>query len=243
MGANGEDTSKKGANEENEDVEDQNDQMDAGDEDDGDDNGKGGNKDGDKGGKSGKSFSQDQVTRMMTREKQQGRNSVFNELGIKPGDTKSIEAVKAYIKSQKTEEQLAAERDQASEAAVAEANQRAMIAEAKAEAMMLGVKSQFVEDAVTLALSKVNNDGTGDKADIKTALGELKTKYPIWFESDDEDDKGEKGGGASKKTGQKGTGSSVKADKGKDKAGAEKGMGARLAAQRKNSTPKNSFWS
>lgn len=234
MGASVEDTSKKGAGEEDEDVDDQTNQGDAGDD--------GGDNEGNEGGNgktggAGKSFSQDQVKRMMTREKNQGRNSVFNELGIKPGDTKQIEAIKAYIRSQKTDEQIAAEKDQESKEAVAEANQRAMIAEAKAEAMMLGVKSQFVDDAVTLAIAKVGAEVDGDKSDIKTALGELKTKYPVWFESGNGDDE--------KKTGQKGTGSSVKTgNKGKNTGGTDgKSLGARLAAQRKGSSSRKSFWS
>ena len=112
-----------------------------------------------------------------------------------------------------------------------EAEQRAMVAEAKAEAMMLGVKSQYVEDAVTLALAKMTED-----SDIKTIIGELKTKYPVWFGESSEDDKDDKG-----KAGQKGTGSSVRKS-GKDDKSEEKGMGARLAAQRKTSNKKSSYW-
>lgn len=234
---------KKLNEEENEDVEDQEEQDDAG-KDNGDKGDKGGTGKGGSGKGGGRKFSQEEVTRMTTREKQQGRNSVFNELGIKPGDQKQIDAIKAFIKSQKSDEQLALEKDQESQSKIAEANQRALVAEAKAEAMMLGVKAQFVEDAVTLVLSKI--DVNDEKADMKSALGELKTKYPVWFEEgdDDENDDGKgNGGAAGKKTGQKGTGTTVKADKNKDKGGTEKSLGQRLAAQRKNSTPKKSFWS
>lgn len=202
--------------EENEDVEDQTDE--------------GSNK----GGKSEKTFTQDQVNRMMTREKNQGRNAVYKELGIDPKDTKTVAQFKAFIESQKTEEQKAAEKESADKAKQAESEHRVAVAEAKAEAMMMGVKPQYVEDAVTLVLAKL-----GEDTDVKTLLGELKTKYPIWFgESDDEDDKGAKG-----KTGQKGTGSSVKqAEKGGKKGEAEKGLGARLAAQRKSGAKKSSYW-
>lgn len=202
--------------EENEDVEDQTDE--------------GSNK----GGKSEKTFTQDQVNRMMTREKNQGRNAVYKELGIDPKDTKTVVQFKAFIESQKTEEQKAAEKESADKAKQAESEHRVAVAEAKAEAMMMGVKPQYVEDAVTLVLAKL-----GEDTDVKTLLGELKTKYPIWFgESDDEDDKGAKG-----KTGQKGTGSSVKqAEKGGKKGEAEKGLGARLAAQRKSGAKKSSYW-
>ena len=189
--------------EENEDVEDQTDE---GSGESGKDNKSGGDKGSNKGGKSEKTFTQDQVNRMMTREKNQGRNAVYKELGIDPKDTKTVAQFKAFIESQNTEEQKAAEKESADKAKQAESEHRVAVAEAKAEAMMMGVKPQYVEDAVTLVLAKL-----GEDTDVKTLLGELKTKYPIWFgESDDEDDKGAKG-----KTGQKGTGSSVKqAEKG-----------------------------
>lgn len=217
--------------EENEDVEDQTDE---GSGKSGKDNKSSGDKGSNKGGKSEKTFTQDQVNRMMTREKNQGRNAVYKELGIDPKDTKTVAQFKAFIESQKTEEQKAAEKESADKAKQAESEHRVAVAEAKAEAMMMGVKPQYVEDAVTLVLAKL-----GEDTDVKTLLGELKTKYPIWFgESDGEDDKGAKG-----KTGQKGTGSSVKqAEKGGKKGEAEKGLGARLAAQRKSGAKKSSYW-
>lgn len=218
--------------EENEDVEDQN-----------DDKGDSGKSGDDKSGKSdkgskgaaGKTFTQEQVTRMMTREKNQGRSAAYKELGIDPKDSKTVAMFKAFVESQKTDEQKAAEKESENQNKVNEAEQRAQVAEAKAEAMMLGVKSQYVEDVVTLALAKMTED-----SDLKTIIGEFKTKYPVWFgESSDEDDKDkDKGKG---KTGQRGTGSSVKSDK--EKKGEEnKGLGARLAAQRKTSGKKSSYW-
>lgn len=179
-----------------------------------------------------KTFTQDDVNRMMTREKKQGANSVYNDLGINPKDSKMIDDIKQYIASKKTDVQKEAEKMQADNAALLEANRKTMIAEAKAEAMMLGVQKQFVEDAVTLVLGKVENE---DGTDIKTALGELKTKYPVWFE-DGKDEKDDKS-----KVGQKGTGSSVKSTS-KDKGRDEKNLGARLAANRKASAKKSSYW-
>lgn len=183
--------------------------------------------------KGGKTFTQEQVNRMMTKEKKQGRNSAYNELGIDPKDTKTIEQFKAYIASLKTDEQKKQEEDAEAQRKLVEAQNRATIAEAKAEAMTLGIKPQFVEDAVTLALSKLTED-----TDLKTIVGELKTKYPVWFgNSEEEDDKDDK----AKKTGQRGTGSSVRKEQGsKDD---NKSLGARLAAQRKSiNNKKSSYW-
>lgn len=221
--------------EENENVEDQNDNK--------DDSGKSGkddksgkDKDGDDKSKSGKTFTQEQVNKMMTREKNQGRSAALKELGIDPKDSKMVAMVKALIESQKTDEQKAAEKDAENQTKMNEAEHRAQVAEAKAEAMMLGVKTQYVDDAVTLALAKMTED-----SDLKTIIGEFKTKYPVWFGESEDDDKGGKDKGKGK-TGQKGTGSSVttsKEDKGK---GEEKGLGARLAAQRRGTGKKSSYW-
>lgn len=173
-----------------------------------------------------KTFNQEQVNKMMAKEKNQGRNAVYNELGINPKDEKQIEAIKAYIESQKTDAQKATEKALAEEKALKEAEDRVRIAEAKAEVMMLGIKTQFVDDAVTLALAK-----TSDDRDIKSVLAEFKTKYPVWFETEED-----------KKKQAKGTGSSLKNQSGKNDKGEEKGIGARLAAQRKSSKTKSSYW-
>lgn len=179
---------------------------------------------------SGKTFTQEQVSKMMTREKNQGRSAAYKELGIDPKDTKMVNMFKAFVESQKTDDQKAAEKESENQTKMNEAMQRAQVAEAKAEAMMLGVKTQYVDDIVTLALAKMTED-----SDLKSIIGEFKTKYAAWFDvSEGNEDKG-------KKVGQKGTGSSVKSDK-ENKGEQNKGIGARLAAQRKNSNKKSSYW-
>lgn len=197
--------------------------------------------------KAGKTFTQEQVNKMMAREKHQGANSVYKELGIDPKDTKAIGLVKALIASQKTDEQKAAEQSKA----LVEAQNKAALSEAKAEAMMMGVQPQFVEDAVTLAMAKMKND---EGSDIKTVLGELKAKYPVWFgkaAGQDDDDKKDSKSGAKdkgkakeeKKTvGQRGTGSTVKTNTNKDEK-EEKSLGARLAAKRRAQNQHKSLWS
>ena len=224
---------------ENKNVEDQNNQEETGSAGaEADKDGKDGKDSQNNGGDKGagvKTFTQEQVTKMMTKEKNQGRAAALKELGIDPKDKKAIAMVKALIDSQKTDEQRQAEKDAEAQSKQAEAERRALVAEAKAEAMMIGIKSQYVEDAVTLALSKMTED-----ADLKTILGEFKTKYPIWFEDGGDKDDDKDGG---KKTGQKGTGSSIKnGDKSGKKGDEQKGLGARLAAQRKSGAAKKSYW-
>lgn len=201
---------------------------------DGNQNGSGaGNGDGSNGEKT---FTQDDVNRMMTREKKQGRNSVYNELGIDPSDTDSIELIKSIMSAKKqsaTGDDDASTASQANDEKVAELEHRAKVAEAKAEAMMLGVKPQFVDDVVTLAAAHLAEQGEG--AEFKTVIGELKSKYPLWF-GGDEDDKNA--------AGKSGTGSSINPDSGSNGSKKDEGIGKRLAAQRKPSGngKKFSYW-
>lgn len=221
----------KGLNEQgdNEDVEDQNDNSGAAGTSSDD---KDGNKDQGKDSKNERTFSQSQVNRMMTREKNQGRAAAFKELGIDPKDTKTVKMFQAFVESQKSDEQKAAEKDAEAVSERAAMEQRALIAEAKAEAMILGIKPQFVDDAVTLAMSKMTED-----SDLKTILNEFKQKYSIWFEVTDDED-----GKKDTKAGQRGTGSAVKTGDGKKSKQESPGLGARLAAQRKPNGAKSGYW-
>lgn len=181
-----------------------------------------------------KMFTQEDVNRMMTREKKQGRNSVYNELGIDPNDTKSIELIKTIVDAQKGQAQEAGDTGNVAEQQneqLAEAEHRAAVAEAKAEAMVLGVKPQFVDDVVTLATVRIAEQ---EGAEFKTIIGELKQKYPVWFGNADDDDM--------HNAGQKGTGSSIKSDSGSNGSNKEDGLGKRLAAQRKPSKKNFSYW-
>jgi hypothetical protein len=182
-----------------------------------------------------KTFTQRQVSAMMSKEKKQGREAAYREMGIDPNDAKMVSTFKAFIESQKTDEQKANEIAAQQAAKIAEAEERAKIAEAKAEAMQLGILPQYADDAVTLVLAKSKD------ADIKSVVEELKTKYPIWFNASANDS----GSDNNNSTGQKGTGSSVKNDNKGGNGNDNKGLGARLAAQRRtqNGANKKSFWS
>ena len=176
-----------------------------------------------------RTFTQDDVTRMMTKEKQQGRNAVFNELGIDPNDTKTIEMVKAIMTAQKQDE----EPPVAPNADLLEAQHRADVAEAKAEAMMLGAQPKYVDDIVTLATAKLQDS---DETDFKTVVGQIKEKYPVWFGKADDDD-------SSNSVGRHGTGASLGSASGSgSSADKTPSLGARLAASRTSRKPKSSYW-
>lgn len=179
-----------------------------------------------------KTFTQSQVNSMMSREKKQGRDAAYRELGINPKDKNMIGLIKSFMDSQKTEEQKAEELKSENDAKVAEAERRAIIAEAKAEAMLLGVNKEYIDDVIALAMTKLTDD-----TDIKSVLEDLKKKYSVWFSDTDTSNSSNN----ENNVGQRGTGSSVRSDNSSSK-GKENNLGQRLAAKRKSTSSKSSFW-
>lgn len=196
-------------------------------------NGDNGNQNGSSGADSAseKTFTQAEVNRMMTKEKQQGRSAAYKELGIDPSDTNMVSMFKAFIEAQKTSEQKANEQKAENDAKLAQAIEKARVAEAKATALKLGVKPECVDDVVALAITKVTDDN-----DVDAIINDFKSKYTFWF-ADSSDDDGENS------VGKKGTGSSVSGKKSSSKGSdSVKGIGKRLAAARKSNNTKNSYW-
>ena len=181
-----------------------------------------------------KTFTQRQVNAMMSKEKRQGRAAAYAELGIDPKDKSLLNIIKAITGSQNQNQNQQSSVDQKK---IEEAENRAMVAEAKAEAMILGANSAYIDDIVSLALTKVTDD-----TDIKTVIEELKTKYPVWFGDEESDGTKTKGKSDKKTVGQRGTGTSPKNNSGSKTNNKEDGLGKRLAANRQKQQ-KSSFWS
>lgn len=184
-----------------------------------------------------KTFTQAQVNKMMAKEKQQGKSSVYKELGINPEDKAAVAAIKAFIDAQKTKEQKEAEQKSESESKVNEAEARAAKAEAKATALAAGANPEFVDDIVALAMVKVDDDN-----DVESVIEELKEKYSFWFS--DEEKSGDSAEDKKNSVGKRGTGSSVGGKKSSSNQNSSaKGIGKRLAAARKpSSSAKKSYW-
>lgn len=177
-------------------------------------------------------FTQDEVSRMMAREKHQGRNSVYNELGIDPDDTSAVQMFKAFIEAQKTKEQKQAEIDAKRQREISDMDSKLKVAEAKAVLMQAGVSGDYVDDAVTIALSRVAKD---DTLDIETVAKDLKAKYSVWFEKGQTAD--------TQSTGKKGTGKSATGgNSNSTKNDKVTGIGKRLAESRKAQNTSKSFW-
>ena len=177
---------------------------------------------GDKGNKDNeKKFTQAEMTATAAKEKKQGRAAAFREMGFKSEkEAKAqLEAFRKYQESQLTPEQKTAAQIKQANDDKSDAEKRAEAAENKLAAIQAGVKKDAVDDAVAIAMMKIE-----DGKSLEDVLGEMKTqpRYKGFFDgSDDDDDKGGKGG----------TGTSVRHKSSKKD---EDGIGKRLGQAQAN---------
>lgn len=207
------------------------DQNDGNDDSDGDDH----DNDSDEGDKDSKDnekkFTQADMTATAAKEKKQGRAAAFREMGFKSEkEAKAqLEAFRKYQESQLTPEQKTAAQIQQANDDKSDAEKRAEAAENKLAAIQAGVKKDAVDDAVAIAMMKVE-----DGKSLEDVLGEMKTqpRYKGFFDGSDEYDNGGKGG----------TGTSVRHKSSKKD---EDGIGKRLGQAQVNgngATKKSSYF-
>ena len=96
-----------------------------------------------------------------------------------------MDAFRKWQDSQKTAEQLSAEKISAAESRAAEAEKKAAAAEAKAYAYSKGVNAEAVDDVIALAIPKVDDNTTMEKA-IEAVIA----KYPSFCSAKSEAPKG-----------------------------------------------------
>lgn len=137
-------------------------------------------------GGSDKTFTQDEVNKLMSREKRKGKASLLRELGLDPEDKDAVKNLKALLESQKTDKQKQQEDLKKAQDSAAQETTRANAAERKLKVLMVGCQKDYVDEVTTLAAAKVNDD-----TDFDEALEEVKKKFPAMFgESDEDQDKG-----------------------------------------------------
>lgn len=201
-------------------------------DDDIDDPGTGGEGDGDNGDQSDKSsdktFTQAEVTAMMTREKKEGRKALLKQLGFKTeAEAKNAIALyNALVESQKTDEDKAKEKEQNLANEKSDAEKRAELAENKLACVMAGVKNDSVDDVLAIALLKVT-----EEKNLDTVLAEMKKepRYAGFFQDGDNGDDG--------------TGSDPGHSKdGKDNEDKKGSYGASLAKKQSSSTKKKTYF-
>lgn len=194
----------------------------------GDEGGAGGDNNQGTGNQSGKTFTQEDVNALLKKEKESAKKALLKELGVE--DAKSakegLAKYKEILEKDKTETQKAQDTANAAEKAKQEAEKRALLAEAKVEVLSAGCKPEYLEDVITLAMTKVSDD-----KDLAAVVKEMKedTKYSAFFGESDSGS-GDKGTGG---------GAGFKRKEGSDKKG---GLGSRLGAQVANNTAKNPYF-
>lgn len=129
------------------------------------------------------SMSQDELSKMMAKEKKEGRAAILRELGINTDDAKTnkdiMEKFRNWQESQKTELDKANEKLGTLEAVQKEN----MMLTAKVKALSLGAKPDALDDLIALATAKVDEDNS-----IESILEELKSKYPMFYTVSSTDD-------------------------------------------------------
>lgn len=144
----------------------------------------GGNEDQNSGnGNSGeRTFTQSEVSNMMTKEKNEGKKSILKILGFKNEEEakSAIESYNKYMESQKTEAEKAKDELEKISGSVAEQTKRAEDAENKLLCFMNGVNKDSIDDVLALASLKVSDTKSLDKV-----LEEMKkdAKYASFFEN------------------------------------------------------------
>lgn len=174
-----------------------------------------------------KTFTQSEVNKMMSREKKQGRFALLKELGFK-----NVDDAKNFYNKYKTQED-ASKTDEQKQNEVnsqnTELQNKLATAQAQVAAMKFGAKSEYVDDVITLALAKLDDEND----DLNEIFGEIKAKHYYMFISKDEDEKGN--------AGKKGTGGSP-SGKSSSNSEKEKSLGTRLATAKKNNTIKSHYF-
>lgn len=163
-------------------------------------------------------FTQAQVNAMMAEEKRQGKQSVIKQFGFESEEEldKTVKTFRAMMDATKTDEEKAKDEAGAANNESDKWKLEAEMANAKVEALSLDAKPENVDDVIVLARAKKTDEG-----DWKTAVQEVKTKYPTLFKDD-------------KSKGKKGTGGDMsKSVKDGEKEKDEQSYGAKLAGKAK----------
>lgn len=146
------------------------------------------------GSQSGKTFTQDDVNRLLKAEKESAKKALLKELGVEDAKTakEGLAKYKEIVDKDKTDAQKANEALGTETKAKEEAERRAQLAEAKVAVLTEGCLPEYLEDVITLALTRVSDD-----KDLAAVVKEMKAdkKYAAFFgDGSDPNDKGTGGG-------------------------------------------------
>jgi len=148
-------------------------------------------------------FTQEDVTRIATKENEKGKRSAFNAIGINPDDSDTLAAIQVFL----AERNKPAKPDNTSSdealRKVAEVESRLFRSETKATLLASGMQADYVDDALVLIEARKDTEGFSVDAQAES----FKTKYPFWFGQKTEPAQGTSGTGSAPTIG--GSGSTV----------------------------------
>lgn len=183
--------------------------------------------DNDEGG-SEKTFTQSEVSAMMTREKKEGRKALLKQLGFKT-ESEAKQAMALYnalMDSQKSDEEKEKENNKRLAGEKSDAEKRAEAAENKLACLTAGVRKEALDDVLAIASGKVTEDKNLDKVLEEMAKN---PRYASFFGTEETEG---------------GTGSSFGHGKKKGDGDKKGSYGAGLAkGQKENSGKKKSYFS
>lgn len=124
----------------------------------------------------GKVYTQAELNEMMAKEKQQGRNSVYNKYGL---TEQQLEAVAAIFKQQEEAPPVDPNYDM-------QMKQRILRAEVGRELALVHVKPDTVDDMTTLAVSRIDDINNYDMERVREIVKDIKQKHTTSFEGQSE---------------------------------------------------------
>jgi len=127
-----------------------------------------------------KTFTQNQVSAMMAKEKNEGKRSVLKTLGFKSEEEakKAVDLFNALMQSQKTAEEQANEEVAKANGEKNDAINRALLAESKLACFEAGVNKDSIDDVMAIASTKIT-----DTKDLGKVLADMKkdSRYSVFF--------------------------------------------------------------
>ena len=136
-----------------------------------------------------KTFTQTQVSAMMTREKNEGKRSILKSLGFNNEDEakKAMEAYNAFMNHNKTEGEKNSDDVKKANEEKNESELRAIAAENKLTCFECGVNKDSIDDVLAIASTKVT-----ESKNLEQVLKEMKkeNKYSSFFNTSDQSNSG-----------------------------------------------------
>lgn len=182
--------------------------------------------------KGGKTFTQEEVTKMLAREKRQGKKSILKTLGFN-----NIENAKKSLLDKAKDNDDDSKKESTNESdeikKYAEKYAKAMVTN---EVITSGVLKKYRQEVLDLVLAKIDIDGDDLDESVKDELENIKDKFKMFFEEEQSDEDSE----SESKAKLKGTGSNAKSSK-KNKG--KSSLAERLAKDAsKRTSDKSSFF-